>query len=100
MATKKATSSAKRATAAKPKAKTSTVKATAASKGFSLFGSKPLRRMPLVGAIVAEFVGTFLFVASLFAVQGQPLFVAFALVGVVLVIGAVSGSHVNPAITI
>lgn len=102
MATKKATSPAKRSTAAKPKvkAKTSTVKATAASRRFSLLGNRPLKRLPLIGVLVAEFVGTFLLVASIFAVQGQPLFVAFAVVGIVLIVGAVSGSHINPAVTI
>lgn len=59
-----------------------------------------LANTPLVGMGIAEFVGTFLLVASIFAVQGQPLFVAFALIGLVLIFGGISGSHLNPALTI
>lgn len=59
-----------------------------------------LKDTPLVGMGIAEFVGTFLLVASIFAVQGQPLFVAFGLIGLVLIFGGISGAHLNPAITI
>ena len=59
-----------------------------------------LKDTTLVGKGIAEFVGTFLLVASIFATQGQPLFVAFALIGLVLIFGGISGSHLNPAITI
>lgn len=84
--------------------KTSTVAATA-NKGKTMLQSyksfyKSLKRTPIVGALLAEFIGTFLLVASVFAVQGQPLFVAFALIGAVLVVGGVSGAHLNPAMTI
>lgn len=59
-----------------------------------------LDNTPLVGMGIAEFIGTFLLVGSIFAVQGQPLFVAFALIGLVLIVGGISGAHLNPAITI
>lgn len=100
MADKKAASSNKKSTVNR----TSTVEATANKKGPVLQGYKSfyksLKRTPVVGAILAEFIGTFLLVASIFTVQGQPLFVAFVLVAVVLIVGKVSGAHVNPAITI
>jgi aquaporin Z len=51
-------------------------------------------------AVGAEFIGTFLLASVIIAGQGQPIFVLFGLVGIVLLIGAISGAHVNPAITI
>lgn len=106
MATKKTASSAKKSTAKKPAPKTTTksnvttVKAVSASKpAGTLFGFK-LSRAPLLGAGVAEFIGTFLLAAAVIAGQGQPIIVLFALVGIVLAVGALSGAHVNPAITI
>jgi len=39
--------------------------------------------------------------ASIFvAGQGQPIFVLFGLAGIVLLIGAISGGHINPAVTV
>lgn len=55
-------------------------------------------RAPLA-ACVAELLGTFMFAAAVIAVQGAQLFVMFALIAVVLVVGQLSGAHVNPAIT-
>jgi aquaporin Z len=55
-------------------------------------------RAPLA-ACVAELVGTFMFAAAVIVVQGQQLFVMFALIAIVLVVGQLSGAHVNPAIT-
>lgn len=99
MANKTAISSIK-----KSKLNKKTVEATASSKGDTLKGLKSfyksLKRTSIVGAILAEFIGTFLLVASAFTVQNQPLFVAFVLIGVVLVVGGTSGAHVNPAMTI
>lgn len=101
MATKKAVSAAKKTSVKKTnsRSKVSTVKAVSSSRGSNLF-SVGLNRSPFVGALIAEFIGTFLLVASIIAVQGQPLFVAFALVGIVLVVGGLSGAHVNPALTV
>jgi glycerol uptake facilitator-like aquaporin len=100
MADKKATSSNKKSTVHR----TSTVEATASTTGSVLLSYKKfyksLKRTPIIGVMLAEFIGTFLLVASIFTVQGQPLFVAFVLIGVVLVVGGVSGAHVNPAMTI
>ena len=51
-------------------------------------------------ALGAEFLGTFLLAGVILASQGQPIFVLFGLVGIVLLLGSISGSHVNPAVTI
>lgn len=107
MATKKAASTAKKpapkAAAKKQKTNVTTVKAVesrpavAASVKSKKFG---LNRTPLVAALIAEFIGTFIFAASIMAVQGNVLFVALALVGVVFAVGTVSGAYVNPALVL
>jgi aquaporin Z len=112
MATKKAASSAKKSTAKKSIAnkqnttKVTTVKAVE-SRPTNMAASaikKPARfsfsRSPLIVALLAEFIGTFILAATIIAGQGQPILVFFALVGVVLAVGALSGAYVNPALTI
>jgi glycerol uptake facilitator protein len=59
-----------------------------------------LARTPLIAALIAEFVGTFILTAAIIAGQGQPILVFFALVGVVLAVGTLSGAYVNPALTV
>jgi len=49
-------------------------------------------------ALLAELVGTFI-LATVAVTVANPLIVGFTLVVLVLAIGAVSGSHVNPAVT-
>jgi len=68
--------------------------AVAASRKFSF------SRSPLLGASVAEFIGTFLLVAVVLATQNQPLYVLFGAVAVVVAVGAMSGAHLNPALTV
>jgi aquaporin Z len=114
MATKKAASTAKKSTAKKSTAakqsttKVTTVKAVESepvsqmavstkSKRSLRFG---LNRTPLVGALVAEFIGTFILAGAAIAGQGQPILVFFALTGVVLTVGAISGGYVNPALVL
>src|SRR5690606_27914730 len=60
-----------------------------------------------VAMLVAEFVGTFALTSAVFAVAGRssiPFFGAAAagvtLAIMVLVIGKISGSHINPAVTL
>jgi aquaporin Z len=112
MATKKAASTSKKSTAKNAAAKkqtstkVTTVKAVESrpvaaaeatqKKTFKL----DIGRRPLVAALIAEFIGTFIFAAAIVAGQGQPILVFFALVGVVLTIGTMSGAYVNPALTI
>lgn len=99
MATKKAVPSVKKSTAKKPTStKTSTVKAVAA--GSSMTFVSPLKGMPFAVALIAEFIGTFLFAASIIAGQGQPIIILFALAGIVLLVGNLSGAYLNPALTI
>lgn len=108
MATKKATSTKKNAPVKKTStsspvvAKTTvkTISATAPKAGFSSRLETSLQSARLWRALAAEFIGTFLLASVVIAGQGQPIFVLFALIGIVLLIGAVSGAHVNPAVTI
>jgi aquaporin Z len=110
MATKKAASTNKKApvkasTSSSAKTTVKTVKTVTASASASQAGLSShivtsLRSAKLWRALAAEFIGTFLLAGVIIAGQGQPIFVLFALVGIVLLIGAISGSHVNPAITI
>lgn len=51
-------------------------------------------------ALAFELVGTFLLALAALIYQQTPLYILFALVGIVLIGGAVSGAHVNPAVTI
>jgi aquaporin Z len=106
MATKKAASAAKKSNAAKQTTKVTTIKAVesrpamqapATSKRAVRFS---LTRTPLVAALLAEFIGTFIFAATIIAGQGQPILVFFALVGVVLAVGSISGAYVNPALVL
>lgn len=112
MATKKAASNAKKSTTKKPIAKkqtttkVTTVKAVeshpihrAATTG-TVSRRLGLMRTPLVAALVAEFIGTFILAGAVIASSGQPLYTLFALVGVVLAIGTISGGYANPALVV
>jgi len=57
-------------------------------------------KMPFVGALIAEFIGVFLLAAAFITGQGQPIIVMFAAVGIILLVGTLSGAHLNPAVTI
>lgn len=104
MATKKAVS--KSSTSKKPKVsvssstvKATTVKSVVAPKS-SWLSRLPLNRTPLIAALIAEFIGTFMLAAVMIAGQGQPIILLFGIAGIVLLIGTLSGAHINPAITI
>ncbi len=81
---------------------TSTVNATAKSTAISTIKSVhgAFTSLPLIGLIIAEFLGTFIITVAFLEMQGSPLFYGFALIGAVLMIGGVSGAHLNPAVTI
>jgi len=98
MATKKAVTSNKKSIAATK----TTVKTVSASSrgGVSNHLQSAIQSPKLWKALAAEFIGTFLLASVIIVGQGQPIFVLFGLVGIVLLIGAISGAHVNPAITI
>lgn len=108
---KKATSSTKRVkkpvAEAPTKTKTTVTRSTAAAASTSsrpawlasLTRRVPATRTPL-GAVVAEFVGTFLLAGVILAASGQPIIILFALAAIVLTVGHLSGAHVNPAVTV
>jgi aquaporin Z len=50
-------------------------------------------------AYLVEFLGTFLFLSVVVA-TGQPILIALALLVVILLGGAISGGHFNPAISL
>lgn len=108
MATKKASVTNKKAPAKKAAQATSavtkttvkTVPATAKKQTLGSHLESSLMSRGLWRALGAEFVGTFLLASVIIAGQGQPIFVLFGVVGIVLLIGALSGAHVNPAITV
>lgn len=103
MATKKATSTKKKAPAVKSAASKTTVKTVSAQttkRSRSENASSTLFTGGFWRALAAEFIGTFLLVVAIFATKGEPLYVTFALVGIVLIVGGISGAHVNPAITV
>ena len=107
MATKKATTTKKKAPAKKTstssaatKTTVKTVPATAKRQSLGQHIESSLLSGNLWRALGAEFLGTFLLAAVIIAGQGQPIFVLFGLVGIVLLVGSISGAHVNPAVTI
>ncbi len=77
-----------------------TAPVSATKNTFVGYIQQSVRSITLWRSLGAEFIGTFLLAGVIVAGQGQPIFVLFALAGIILMIGAISGSHVNPAITI
>ncbi|HJM04186.1 MAG TPA: aquaporin [Candidatus Saccharimonadaceae bacterium] len=105
MATKAGTTTKKKAPARKTSATKTTRKSVSSApkaRANSLVShvQQSVRSMALWRSLGAEFIGTFLLASVVIAGQGQPIFVLFALVGIILLVGSVSGAHVNPAITI
>lgn len=103
---KKAASTKKKAsskTSAASRVSTTTVKTVSTSTKKQSLGQhieSAMKSPKFWRALAAEFIGTFMLAAVVIAGQGQPIFVLFALVGIVLLIGGISGAHVNPAVTI
>lgn len=107
MATKKTAASTRKTvkkpapSAQKTSTKVTTVKAAAPAVATTRSTRRfRFSRAPLLAASVAEFIGTFLLAGVVLAASGQPLFVLFAVLAIVLVVGGVSGAHLNPALTI
>lgn len=103
MAKEPAISSTKKSTKTKI-AKVESISTAKSSKNVSAkiaapfkFINKKIRKMPIVSEVAAEFIGTFLLVIMVFSVQNQPLYIAFAMIGIVLLLGKISGAYVNPA---
>ncbi len=97
---KKTTSTSKSASAAVTKTTVKTAPATAKKQSLGQHLETSLMSGSLWRSLAAEFIGTFLLAAVIIAGQGQPIFVLFGLAGIVLLLGSISGAHVNPAITI
>jgi glycerol uptake facilitator-like aquaporin len=53
----------------------------------------------MISPILAEYLGTTAFLSSV-AFVGSPVVIAGTLLVVILLIGTISGGHVNPAITL
>ncbi|MCA0228734.1 aquaporin [Patescibacteria group bacterium] len=107
MATTKAAST-KRATAKKPAAAKTTVRTVRTSANTERTASASAARVKanalpnnIVNIVFAELVGTFVLtlVALLAFKETSALYVGLTLSLLVVAIGAVSGSHVNPAVT-
>lgn len=107
MATKKAGATAKKTTRSKSQpAKTTvtTVKAEsapAAAKSSSL--STRLsgdRRTVLAAALIGEFIGTFLLASAYLVTKGEPLYMGFVLITLVLMVGTLSGAYLNPMLIV
>lgn len=100
MATKKA-GSAKKTTRSKSqtsKTNVTTVKAVEAAKKSSSWINE--RRTVLAAALIGEFIGSFLLVCAFLVTRGEPLYMGFVLVALVLLVGTLSGPHLNPLVTV
>ena len=110
MATKKAGSTAKKSTRAKSqptKTTVTTVRAESAEPTVRSSSSSSLssrlsgdRRTVLAAALIGEFIGTFLLAATYLTTKGEPLYLGFVLITLVLLVGTLSGAYLNPALTV
>ena len=51
-------------------------------------------------AYVAEYLGSFFFILAILLSAGNPLVIGGALALVVILMGSISGAHVNPAVSV
>jgi glycerol uptake facilitator-like aquaporin len=105
MATKKAATAKKTARSTKSqlaKTNVTTVKAveskSASTSTRSRLGGD--RRTLLAAALIGEFIGTFLLTAGFLVTKGEPLYLGFILIVLVLMVGTLSGAYLNPMITV
>jgi aquaporin Z len=54
----------------------------------------------VASALIGEFIGAFLLTVAFMGAKGDPLYLGFALAGIVLIVGGLSGAHINPAVTV
>lgn len=115
MAAKKATSTAKasKAKTATKKTKTATVstadpvaattKTRVVAKKVSPKKDKKdffATKSPLMSSSIAEFIGTFILASVIVLSRGEPIYVSFSLVALVMFLGLLSGAHLNPLVTV
>ncbi|MEO5950034.1 MAG: aquaporin [Candidatus Saccharimonadales bacterium] len=106
MATKKAAVATKKSAAKKQSiTKVTTIKATeprahTVTTAVTKSNSRFMLSQVSISAVLAEFVGTFIFTAAIIASQGSPVIVGFTLIGLVLAISTLSNAHFNPALSI
>ena len=108
MATKKAGSTAKKTTRSKSQPAKTTVTTVKASEtrpetAKSSTVSRRLgddRRTVLAAALIGEFIGTFLLASAYLVTKGEPLYMGFVLVALVLTVGTLSGAYLNPMLTV
>lgn len=53
-----------------------------------------------IAALLAEFVGTLILTTVYIVTKGEPLYLGFGLIAIVLFVGTLSGAHVNPIHTV
>lgn len=97
---KKATGAKKTTSAAKPSSTKTTVRATTARSRVSSIRASLNEGSVPVGSLIAEFVGTFALAGIILATSGNQLIVLFGLTAIVFMTAAISGAHINPAITV
>ena len=106
MATKKAGSTANKSTRAKSqpakatKSTVTTVRAVETARAESTTSRFGDRRTALAAALIGEFIGAFLLVGAYLVTKGEPLYMGFVLITLVLMVGTLSGAYLNPALTV
>lgn len=103
MATKKAGSTAKKTTRAKSqpaKSTVTTVRAVEATKEKASSARFGDRRTVLAAALIGEFIGTFLLAGAFLVTKGEPLYMGFVLITLILMVGTLSGGYLNPLLTV
>jgi aquaporin Z len=100
MATKKAgtTKKTSQSKTQPAKATVTTVRAVESTKSKTAWLTD--KRTVLASALIGEFIGTFLLTAAFLVTRGEPLYMGFVLVTLVLMVGTLSGAHLNPLITV
>lgn len=113
MANKKSATSAKKTSPKKaaPKTTTKVTTVTAVESGKStrraavlsnpwLSQVNALAKIPMTGSVMAEFVGTFILASVILIIHNEPFYIFVSLIGIFMMFGALSGAHVNPAVTV
>lgn len=71
-----------------------------ANAGASVLGKLSLGNELVLGALIAELVGTFILTFAVLNTMGNAIVAALAVLVMVLVMSRVSGGHINPVVTV